>query len=142
MKWTAFVREKVVRQPHLDVEECMLSTSENYLVVLQKEFSAEPESFIIELVAHCDWNEQRFQHLADAMETCCENMKSMSEIPRWLARGFWFTPDYVASWVSRYIHGPDNEYSRDYLLKCVERLNDLAYFFFYGEPITQQNKSP
>ena len=48
-----------------------------------------------------------------------------------MANGFWYVPSFVREWTTH----PNfpRVHSTEYYQKAYERLDDLAYWFFYGE---------
>src|ERR1700677_3365795 len=109
----------------------MTKKGNEYQDVLKHEFNAEEGSFLIELRPGLEWDKKALSRLVAAMEICCKECEKKKSLPRWLATGFFYVPSFVKDWSSHpnfpRIH-PEKYYERAY-----RRLDDLAYWFFFGE---------
>lgn len=103
----------------------------NYLVILKHEFEANESSFLIKLRIDLEWDREAFSRLVAAMKVCCEKHSKKKVLDRWLANGFWYFGWFVKSWT---MHPSfPRVHSKEYYQKAYERLDDLAYWFFFGE---------
>jgi hypothetical protein len=52
-------------------------------------------------------------------------------LDRWMAEGFWYVPSFVRDWTTH----PNfpRIHNAEYYQKAYQRLDDLAYWFFFGE---------
>ena len=104
---------------------------DNYLEILRSEFEAEDDSFLIKLRSELMWDQAAFNQLSSAMKVCCERQVSSEPVERWLARGFWYVPGFVRDWTTH----PNfpKVYPAEYYESAYRRLDDLAFWFFFGE---------
>lgn len=102
-----------------------------HLAVLKHEFDAEEGSFLIQLRPNMEWDKEAFSRLVAAMQVCCRESEKKRTLPRWIANGFWYIPSFVKDWVSH----PNfpRAYPSDYYERAFQRLDDLAYWYFFGE---------
>jgi hypothetical protein len=56
-------------------------------------------------------------------------------LPRWLAEGFWYTPQFVRGWTTHPAWGKKTQTEPQYYEDAYQRLDDLAYWFFIGESL-------
>ena len=103
----------------------------DYLKLLRHEFEAGDGSFLIQLRSDLIWEKASFNRLIAVMQSCCEAFSRSDTLERWMAEGFWYVPWFVRDWTTHpnfpRIHQPE------YYEKAYERLDDLAYWFFFGE---------
>ena len=104
---------------------------DNYLQVLRNEFEGGKGSFLIQIRPSCNWNKASFTRLITAMQRCCEKFSHRKTLERWMANGFWYLSFFVRDWTTHpnfpQVHEPE------YYKKAYQRLDDLAYWFFFGE---------
>lgn len=106
------------------------------LVVLRREWDAEDGSFLLRLRCDLVWDRAAFSRLERTMRAVCAQHQGQDELPRWLAEGFYYVSHFVSDWTSHpHFHRPEPpEYYED----CLERLRDLADWFFRGEHSYQE----
>ncbi|MEU5999337.1 hypothetical protein ABZ837_16100 [Streptomyces sp. NPDC047197] len=104
---------------------------EKALAILEQEFAAEEGSFLIRLRGDLTWDRVAFTRLERAMRIACAAHQSSDQIDRWLADGFYELATAVPSWTSH----PDfpRPTPVSYYEDCLERIGDLADWFFRGE---------
>jgi hypothetical protein len=104
---------------------------DNYLGILSNEFEAGSDSFISKLRPDLNWDKAAFTRLTTAMKVCCERQSSAEQIERWIARGFWYIPRFVREWTTH----PNfpKPYPIEYYDRAYERLDDLGFWFFFGQ---------
>lgn len=111
---------------------------EDYLQVLRDEFGAGEsiDYFVIQIRVHLNWDKASFTRLITAMERCCEEYSGTDSLERWMANGFWYVPQFVRDWTTH----PDfpQEHEPEYYQQAYQRLDDLAYWFFWGESPYQE----
>ncbi|MFD6888791.1 hypothetical protein [Streptomyces sp. NPDC059957] len=100
------------------------------LKTLEHEFRSEPGSFLLGLRCDLVWDQAGFSKLEKAMRAVCERMQEAEELPRWLAEGYYQVATEVPSWTA-HPNFPRPE-PADYYAACIERLTDLADWFFRG----------
>jgi hypothetical protein len=101
------------------------------LNILEHEFRSEPGSFLLGLRSDLVWDRSAFVRLEQAMRTVCERLQETEELPRWLAEGYYHVVTDVPSWTAHpNFPRPEPE---EYYAACIERLTDLADWFFRGE---------
>jgi hypothetical protein len=105
--------------------------TETYLDVLNREFSAEDGSFLIQMRTNLTWDKVAFSRLVTAMEACCKAGEGQEKLERWLAEGFWYVSWFVRKWTT-HPNFPRPQ-PPEYHEKALERLDDLAYWFFFGD---------
>ena len=117
---------------------------EDYLATLWHEFFAEEGSFLLQLRVQLRWDKVAFERLTEAMRACCKRYQHEQRteeqrlhalemrLPRWLAMGFWFIPEFVRDWTSH--PAWEQEIAREpaYFKHAYERLHLLAVWFFEG----------
>ncbi|MBC7797837.1 MAG: hypothetical protein H7Z37_13270 [Pyrinomonadaceae bacterium] len=103
----------------------------NLLETLKREFDAEDDSFLIKLRCDFYWDKNAFERLTNAMKGYCEKNQENKLLERWIAEGFWFISHFVKDY-SSHPHFP-KPYTPEYYEKAYERLDDLAYWFFFGQ---------
>jgi hypothetical protein len=64
------------------------------------------------------------------MRVVCEQYEHRGQLDRWVAEGYYYTSRWVRDWTS-HPHFPRPE-PRQYYHACIERLDDLADWFFFG----------
>jgi hypothetical protein len=101
------------------------------LKTLEHEFRSEPGSFLLGLRIDGVWDRAAFSNLEKAMRTVCERLQDAEELPRWLAAGYYQVATDVPS-MTAHPAFPRTE-PADYYAACIERLTDLADWFFRGE---------
>ena len=104
---------------------------DNYLLVLRNEFEAGEGSFLIQLRPHLEWNKASFSRLVAAMQKCCQEYSDADSLDRWMAQGFWYVPWFVRDWTTH--ESFPRIHAAGYYDKAYQRLDDLAYWFFFGE---------
>jgi hypothetical protein len=104
--------------------------------VLRDEFGASPGSFLLTLRCNLEWNEHAFNRLTQAMFEYVRTRNRETDIPRWIAEGFWYLDWFVKDW-SMHESFP-REHDESYYEAAYERLHDLAYWLFVGESIHQR----
>ncbi len=104
---------------------------DNYLTVLRNEFEVGDDSFLIQLRPHLVWDKKSFSRLIAVMQECCQQTSNSNALERWMAVGFWYIPSFVRDWTT-HEHFP-RVHSPEYYEKAYERLDMLAYWFFFGE---------
>ncbi|WP_437071773.1 hypothetical protein [Streptomyces sp. enrichment culture] len=101
------------------------------LKTLQREFGSEPGSFLLGLRIDGVWDRAAFSTLEKAMRTVCERLQDAEELPRWLAEGYYVVATDVPA-MTAHPAFPRTE-PAGYYAACIERLTDLADWFFRGE---------
>lgn len=103
----------------------------DYQLTLRREFEAEEGSFLLKLRGDLEWDCAAFARLVEAMQACCCDTQGSANLARWQAEGFWYLSWFVRSWISHpnfpRVH-PEAYYER-----ALERLDNLAYWYFIGE---------
>ena len=101
------------------------------LKTLEREFRFEPGSFLLGLRSDLVWDRGAFSKLEKAMRTVCEHLQDAEELPRWLAEGYYHVVTDVPPWTAHpNFPRPEPE---EYYNACIERLADLADWFFRGD---------
>jgi hypothetical protein len=104
---------------------------ESYIDILDKEFKAEDNSFLIQLRIELKWDDEAFSRLTEAMRAYCDNHSQETKVDRWIAEGFWYISTFTRSWSSH------PQFARlhpsDYYEKVYQLLDELAYRFFIGQ---------
>ncbi len=101
------------------------------LVELRREWDAEEGSFLLRLRSDLVWDRAAFTRLEHTMRVVCAQHQDAEDLPRWLAEGFYYVSHFVADWTSHpHFHRPEPQ---GYYEDCLERLSDLADWFFRGE---------
>ncbi|MER5465898.1 hypothetical protein ABT010_35620 [Streptomyces sp. NPDC002668] len=98
--------------------------------VLRREFDAEEGSFLLRLRGDLEWDRAAFTRLERAMRAACEHSQGNEMLDRWLVDGFY----EVASWVPMWTSHPNfpRPAPAAYYEDCIERISDLASWFFRG----------
>jgi hypothetical protein len=109
-------------------------STQDWRAVLQKEFAAEPGSFLVGLRFDLRWDRAAFSRLTYAMEQCCRALVGVDVVERWLAEGFWYLSWFPRSWTGH--HAWAENPARDQIDAGTEKLDGLASWFFTGEPAT------
>jgi hypothetical protein len=106
------------------------------VAVLRREFNAEPGSFLFKLRVDLEWDREAFTRLERAMRAVCVDYSDRDQLDRWLAEGFFF----VATWVRDHTAHPGfrRPTPESYYDACVERLWELADWFFRGYHVYQE----
>ena len=109
-----------------------MASVDDALIVLQQEFQAANGSFLLQLRSY-DWDRAAFTRLEVAMRDVAgkyAEAPAYDSLPRWLAWGYYFVSHTVAETSSH----PDfrRPEPRAYYDGCLERLRDLADWFFQG----------
>ncbi|MFF7638631.1 hypothetical protein ACFZB9_36600 [Kitasatospora sp. NPDC008050] len=97
---------------------------------LRHEFDAEEGSFLLRLRCDLHWDRGAFSQLEQAMRVVCEQTQSADRLDRWMAEGFYSVSSWVADWTA-HPNFPRPEPTA-YHQACLERLGDLANWFFQG----------
>ena len=101
----------------------------DHLAVLRDEFGAEDGSFLIRLRADLDWDRAAFTRLERSMRAVCLSVQDDAVLERRLAEGFFVVSRFVRDW-STHENFPRPEPA--YHAACLERLDDLAGWYFSG----------
>jgi hypothetical protein len=100
------------------------------LTAQRDEFEAADGTFLLLIRSDLKWDRATFTRLEQAMRATCAIYQQQEELPRWLAEGYYYVSHFVADWTSHpNFPRPDPE---DYYTDCLERLSDLADWFFRG----------
>lgn len=101
------------------------------LETLEREFRAEEGSFLLRLRTDLTWDRAAFTRLERAMRAVCAHFQRSPELDRWLAEGFYEVATVVPGWTAH----PDfpRPTPAAYYENCLERIGDLADWFFRGE---------
>ena len=74
---------------------------QSYLDVLHQEFlEVGEDSFCLQLRINLEWDKKAFSRLTAAMLVCCRAKAKDEMLPRWLAEGFWYVPQFVRNWTT------------------------------------------
>jgi hypothetical protein len=119
--------------------------TDDYLTVLQHEFSAEDGSFLLQLRTDMTWDTAVFSRLTAAMLACCQaydlddaaptllgSAYDKTILPRWLAEGFWYVATFVKGHTSHPAWRERSAREPTYYERAYRRLEDLADWFFTG----------
>ncbi|MFD8676523.1 hypothetical protein ACFV1A_26015 [Streptomyces seoulensis] len=100
------------------------------IAVLRQEFDAEDGSFLLRLRGDLAWDRSAFTRLERAMRAACEQSQGDEKLDRWLAEGFYEVATWVPAWTSHanFPRPTPETYYED----CIERISDLAGWFFRG----------
>jgi hypothetical protein len=99
--------------------------------LLRQEFEAAEGSFLLGLRGEgLEWDRAAFSRLEQAMRSVCERCQDLDQLDRWMAEGFYSVSRSVRDWTS-HPNFPRPE-PRQYYNACLERLDDLADWFFRG----------
>ncbi|MDI2127122.1 hypothetical protein [Yinghuangia seranimata] len=99
------------------------------LEVLRREFDAEEGSFLLRLRG-MEWDRDAFTRLERAMRAACEHFQANGSLDRWVAEGFYAVATWVPVWTSH--PGFPRPRPDGYYEACIERIGDLADWFFRG----------
>ncbi len=98
--------------------------------VLQHEFRSAEGSFLLRLRCDLVWDREAFSRLERAMRQICEQNQAAERLDRWMAEGFYDVATQVPGWTGHpRFPRPEPE---AYYVACIERLGDLADWFFRG----------
>lgn len=100
------------------------------LKVLEFEFRSEPGSFLLRLRCDLVLDREAFSRLERAAREVCGGLQEADALPRWLAEGYYHLAVEVPAWTS-HPNFPRPE-PVEYYDACIERLSDLADWFFRG----------
>ena len=103
----------------------------DYLSQLRREFAADEGTFLLNLRGdRLEWDKPAFSRLEKAMRWACEHFQGHDQLDRWMANGFYETSRFVRTWTSHpdFPRPEPGQYYQD----CIERLHDLADWFFRG----------
>ncbi|MGI5216868.1 hypothetical protein [Nocardia sp. CA-290969] len=104
---------------------------EDFLAVLREEFEAAEGSFMLGLRGEgLVWDRAGFTRLERAMRRACEWSQEHDRFDRWMAEGFYEASHFVRDWTS-HPNFPRPEPAQ-YHLDCLERIDDLADWYFRG----------
>ncbi|MEV7196655.1 hypothetical protein AB0N81_33380 [Streptomyces sp. NPDC093510] len=105
---------------------------EKSMDVLRREFAAEEGSFLLRLRCDLTWDREAFTRLERAMRIACAHHQASEQLHRWMADGFYEVATAVPAWTAH----PDfpRPAPQSYYEDCLERIGDLADWFFRGEP--------
>lgn len=100
------------------------------LAILRNEFEAGEGSFLTGLRVERVWDRAAFTRLERAMRWACERYQDHDRLERWMAEGFHELSRSIRDWTSH----PDfpRPVPARYHQECLERLDDLADWFFRG----------
>ncbi|MEV5977976.1 hypothetical protein [Streptomyces sp. NPDC052114] len=104
---------------------------EKSLAVLEHEFAAGEGSFLIGLRGDLTWDRAAFTRLEKAMRAVCAYVQGSDKLDRWLAGGFHHVATFVPAWTAHPRFTRPEPVS--YYEACLERIGDLADWFFQGE---------
>ncbi|MCP4936907.1 MAG: hypothetical protein GY927_22560 [bacterium] len=97
------------------------------------EFAAAEGSFLIQLRCDLTWDTQAFEILINAMKHCCETNSKSHHLERQIAEGFYYIPGFTRGWISQYKFKEKQQ--QPYYDRSLEILDELAYWYFSGEPM-------
>ncbi|GLW09708.1 hypothetical protein Misp01_48370 [Microtetraspora sp. NBRC 13810] len=101
------------------------------LAGLRREFEAGDDTFLLKLRGdRLEWDRDAFSRLERAMRAACELYQGRDRLDRWVAEGFYDVSRWVRDWTS-HPHFPRPK-PAEYHDACLERLDDLADWFFRG----------
>lgn len=109
---------------------CQNAVVDDVAAVLPEEFEAVADSFLLRLRVDLVWDRAAFSRLEQAMRLVCEQYEGREDLPRRMADGFYEVSHFVAEWTS-HPNFPRPEPAQ-YYQDCLERLRDLADWFFRG----------
>lgn len=114
----------------------MIFGMDDVLTLLREEFEAADGSFLLRLRGDLEWDRTAFSRLEQAMRRVCERCQDLEQLDRWMAEGFYYLSHFVRNWTSH----PDfpRPEPRQYYEDCLERIDDLADWFFHGEHSYQE----
>jgi hypothetical protein len=114
----------------------MIWLVDDALVFLRQEFEAGEGSFLLRLRPELVWDRGAFTRLERAMRAVCERTQDDHTLDRWMAEGFYYVPRFVRDWTTHpnFPRPQPQPYHDD----CLERLDDLADWFFHGWHAYQQ----
>jgi hypothetical protein len=108
---------------------------EDAMIVLLGEFDGGSGTFLAALRPGLEWDRDLFTRLEQAMRTICAQTQNQDWLDRELAEGFHHTPRFVRDWSTNPVF-PAPE-PAEYHDACLNRLDDLADWFFFGRPPIQ-----
>jgi hypothetical protein len=104
---------------------------EELLDQLRREFAAAEGTFLLNLRGdRIEWDRPAFSRLEKTMRWACQRFREHDQLDRWMADGFYEVSRFVRNWTSHPNFprpGPEQYYN-----DCIERLDDLADWFFRG----------
>jgi hypothetical protein len=106
-------------------------------VVLRHEFNAGEGSFLLGLRGvGLEWDRAAFTRLERAMRAVCGQVQGQDRLDRWMAEGFYYVPRFVRDWTTHpnFPRPQPQQYHED----CLQRLDDLADWFFHGYHMYQE----
>ncbi|MEV1200664.1 hypothetical protein [Microbispora rosea] len=103
---------------------------DDVLTRLRREFEADDDTFLLKLRGNLEWDRDAFSRLEQAMRATCELYQGCDQLDRWIAEGFYEVSRWVRDWTS-HPNFPRPE-PDEYYDACIERLDDLADWFFRG----------
>ena len=96
---------------------------------MRREFDAEDGTFMLNLRPSLEWDKAAFSRMEKTMRWACEH-RDHDQLDRWIADGFYEVSRFVRNWTSHpNFPRPEPE---QYYHDCIERLDDLADWFFRG----------
>jgi hypothetical protein len=104
--------------------------------VLRREFASDEGTFLLALYAEYRWDRAAFTRLEQAMRSVAAEYAGRGQLDRWLAEGYF----YMATWVRDHTAHPDfpRPTPDSYYDACIERLWELADWFFRGYHVYQE----
>lgn len=101
------------------------------LDLLRREFQSEETSFMLRLRTDIEWDKAAFSRFEKAMRWACEQCEGQEQRDRWMAEGFYYMSWFIPQWTSHpnFPRPEPEQYYKD----CIERVGDLADWFFYGQ---------
>ena len=102
------------------------------IAALQGAFFANEGAFLLQLRCDLIWSKQAFERLIQSMQAHLESERDKENIERWVAEGFWYLSHFVKDWTSH--EDFPKPFASNYYESAYERLYDLSYRLFFGEP--------
>jgi hypothetical protein len=100
------------------------------LELLQQEFDAEENSFLLQLRCDLHWDREAFSRLEQAMRRVCARQETRDQLDRWLVEGYWYLAEFVPGHTS-HPNFPRPE-PIEYYEAAIQRLQDLQNWFVSG----------
>jgi hypothetical protein len=98
--------------------------------LLQREFSADDGSFLLQLRLDSHWDREAFSRLERAMRRVCAQQEGRDQLDRWPVSGYWFLATFVPG------HTAHPAFPRPeppaYYEVALRRLHDLQNWFVSG----------
>lgn len=107
------------------------TTAAEWATILRSELDAEDGSFLLRLRCELVWDDAAFARLTGAMEACCAAVEGCEQVERWQANGFWYLSWFVRDWVGH--PSFPRQHADEHYASACSRLEELAYWFFFGE---------